>query len=410
MRFINTIRQGLKDICQIWRDEMRNVVRDEGVLIFFILVPLAYPLLYSWIYNNEVVRDVPVVVVDQSNTSESRKFIRLADASPDVRVAYRAESIDEARRIMAHGDAFGVYVLPSDFGSRINRIQQTSVAVYCDMSLMLAYKAIYQTASNVSFKMGAEIQVKLSGNTTDREDEITVRPIDIEEVAMFNPTSGYGSFIIPGVLMLIIQQTLVLGIGLSAGTARENNKFRELVPFSRCYQGFYRIVLGKSICYFMIYSVLAAYLTLVVPKFFSFVSLPSASSLLGVMLPYILACIFFGITVSCMVRYRENVILLVVFMSVPLLFVSGVSWPQSNIPAFWECISWLFPSTFGIRSFVRINSMGADLSDVVNEYCALWIQAIVYFFIACGVYKYQITRTRSKAIDRLRELKKLRKR
>ena len=160
----------------------------------------------------------------------------------------------------------------------------------------------------------------------------------------------------------------------------------------------------------MIYSVLAAYLTLVVPKFFSFVSLPSASSLLGVMLPYILACIFFGITVSCMVRYRENVILLVVFMSVPLLFVSGVSWPQSNIPAFWECISWLFPSTFGIRSFVRINSMGADLADVVNEYCALWIQAIVYFFIACGVYKYQITRTRSKAIDRLRELKKLRKR
>ena len=90
MRFINTIRQGLKDICQIWCDEMRNVVRDEGVLIFFILVPLAYPLLYSWIYNNEVVREVPVVVVDQSNTSESRKFIRLADASPDVRVAYRA--------------------------------------------------------------------------------------------------------------------------------------------------------------------------------------------------------------------------------------------------------------------------------------------------------------------------------
>ena len=95
MRFINTIRQGLKDICQIWRDEMRNVVRDEGVLIFFILVPLAYPLLYSWIYNNEVVREVPVVVVDQSNTSESRKFIRLADASPDVRVARSEEHTSE---------------------------------------------------------------------------------------------------------------------------------------------------------------------------------------------------------------------------------------------------------------------------------------------------------------------------
>ncbi|MGM9698577.1 MAG: ABC transporter permease [Prevotella sp.] len=409
MRFCHSIIQGLKDICQIWLDEMRNVVRDEGVLIFFIVVPLAYPLLYSWIYNNEVVHEVPVVVVDQSKSAESREFIRLADASPDVEVSCYAGSIDEAKRIMARGDAFGIYVIPEDFGKRINSMRQTAIAVYCDMSLMLAYKAIYQTSVNVTTHMNEGIQVRLAGNTTNRQDDITTHPLEFEEVPIFNPTSGYGSFIIPGVLMLIIQQTLVLGIGLSAGTARERNKFKELVPISRHYQGYYRIVLGKSLCYFMIYSVMAAYLTLVVPRLFSFTSLPNAASLIAIMLPYLLACIFFGITVSCMVRYRENVILLVVFMSVPLLFVSGVSWPQSNIPAVWECLSWLFPSTFGIRSFVRVNTMGAELGDVVNEYRALWIQATVYFFIACGVYRFQIMQTRSRALFRLRELKRKRK-
>lgn len=55
---------------------MKNTIKDEGVLIFFILVPLGYPLLYSWIYNNEVVRDVPVAIVDMSHSQESRKFIR----------------------------------------------------------------------------------------------------------------------------------------------------------------------------------------------------------------------------------------------------------------------------------------------------------------------------------------------
>lgn len=409
MNVFQTIRQDIKDICRIWLEEMRNVVRDEGVLIFFVLVPLAYPLLYSWIYNNEVVREVPVVVVDHSNTSESREFIRLADASPDVSIAYHAGSIEEAKRIIAHGDAYGIYVFPSDFGLRLNTMRQTSVAVYCDMSLMLAYKAVYQTATNVSLAMNAGIQVTRAGNTTDRQDELTTRPLDHDEVALFNPTMGYGSFIIPAVLMLIIQQTLVLGIGLSAGTARERNKYSELVPFVRHYQVFYRIVLGKTLCYFMIYSVLAAYLTLVVPKLFGFTSLPDLHTLVSIMLPYLLACIFFGITVSCMVRYRENVILLVVFMSVPLLFVSGVSWPQSNIPAFWECLSWLFPSTFGVRSFVRVNTMGAGLVDVVNEYRALWIQVVVYFFIACGVYNYQIKRSRSSAMNRLRELKKRRR-
>lgn len=397
MRLFNYIGRGISDICRIWAEEMKNVVRDEGVLIFFVLVPLAYPLLYSWIYNNEMAREVPVVVVDQSNSAETRQFIRLADASPNVSVYAHANSIDEAQRMIARGDAYGIYVLPSDFSQRLNRNEQTAVVVYCDMSLMLAYKAVYQTAVDVSGEMNKEIQISMLGNSTTRQDEIATKPLDFEEVAMFNPTTGYGSFIIPGVLMLIIQQTLVLGIGLSAGTAREKNQFNELVSMSQRNQGYCSIVLGKSMCYFMIYVVLAAYLTLIVPKIFSFTSLPNPSALLGMMLPYLLACIFFGITVSCMVRYRENVILLVVFMSVPLLFVSGVSWPQSNIPKVWECLSWLFPSTFGIRAFVRINTMGAELNDVINEYRALWIQAMFYFFTACGVYRHRIMSARSHA-------------
>ena len=386
MRIIDNIIKGLNDICAVWRDEMKSVLRDEGVLIFFVLVPLAYPLLYSWIYNNETVREVPVVVVDQSNSVESRQFVRMADASPDVCVTFRAGSIDEARRIIALGDAYGIYVIPSDFGLRVNRGEQTAVAVYCDMSLMLTYKAIFQTATAVTSSMNADIQIRLSGNTTARQDEITTSPLSFDEVTLFNPTSGYGSFILPAVLMLIIQQTLVLGIGLSAGTRREG---RAVLPSGRAYEGSCRIVLGKSLCYFMIYAVVAAYLTLIVPMLFSFTSLPNPWSLAWLMLPYILAAIFFGITVSSIVRYRENVILLVVFMSVPLLFVSGVSWPQSNIPKVWECISWIFPSTFGIRAYVRLNTMGASLSDVLVEYRALCIQVVAYFILACVVCRHR---------------------
>ena len=91
----------IQDACYIWYEEMKQVFRDEGVLIFFIIVPLAYPLLYSWIYNNEVVREVPVVVVDQSHSHLSRQFIRECDASPDVKVAYYAEDLDEAKTLVS---------------------------------------------------------------------------------------------------------------------------------------------------------------------------------------------------------------------------------------------------------------------------------------------------------------------
>lgn len=403
---LKRLREGIYDTCYIWVKEMRSVISDEGVLIFFILVPLFYPLLYSWAYNNEVARDVPVAVVDFSNGQTSRKFIRQCDASPDVKVAYRCASLDEAKQLVGHQVVRGIIYIPADFDNRLGRMEQSKISLFCDMSMMLAYKAIYSTAIAVSQDMNADIQVKLSNNYTDREDAILTKPLDFQEVQMFNTTGGYGNFILPCVLVLIIQQTLLLGIGLSAGTARENNRFKDLVPVSRHYNGIFRIVFGKSLCYFMIYAVMAAYVTLVVPRIFGFISIPQPSDLFALMLPYVLACIFFGMFMSCLVRYRENVILLVVFTSLPFLFLAGISWPETSVPAAWRGIAYLLPSTFGVRGFVRISSMGATLNDVTHEYMMLWIQVLVYFFATCIVYRFQLIQTRRHAVDRIISIKR----
>ena len=405
MSIFHNLREAVQDAAFIWRQEMGQVVRDEGVLIFFILVPLLYPLLYSWIYNNEVVREVPVVVVDQSHSSLSREFIQKCDASPDVRVLCYANDLDEARSLVSRQLAKGVYFIPSDFDVRINRLEQATISVYCDMSLMLAYKAVFQTAQTVSQLMGSEIQTKLGQHYTAREEQISARPLDFDEVAVFNPTGGYGSFIIPAVLMLIIQQSLVLGIGLSAGTAREDNRHQMLIPISRHYNGMLRIVFGKAMVYFMIYAVMTSYLVLIVPRLFGFTAIGHWVDLLLFLLPYVIACIFFGMTVSCIIRYRENVILLIVFVTLPLLFLSGVSWPQSDIPGFWQGISWLFPSTFGVRGYVRINEMGGTLGDVLPELRFLWLQTALYFAAACLVYRYQIYLSRRVATERLDEMR-----
>lgn len=400
------IYEMLQDACSICLRELKMLLTDQGVLMFLVIVPLAYPLLYSWIYNNEVAREVPVAVVDRSHSHLSREFTRRLDASPDTRVAFFANSLEEAKDRVGRGEAYGVVYFPEDFQNRLNRMEQTHVGVYCDMSLMLAYKAIFQTCTAVQGDMNSNIQIKLSGNKSDREDEITTRPLDFAEVPLFNNTAGYGNFIIPGVLMLIIQQTLLLGAGMAAGTARERTNYGFLVPIGRGYRGVMRIVWGKAMAYLMIYILMAAYLLCAVPRMFSFVSMVRPAELVLFLLPYLLACIFFSMTVSALMRYRENVMLLVVFSSVPLLFMSGVSWPQNNIPPFWQGVSWLFPSTFGIRGFVRMNTMGATLTDVATEYRALWIQVVAYFVLAHEVYRFQIGKARKTVMEKLREKRK----
>ena len=408
MSIFHKILRWLDDLAYVWRFELRQVLRDEGVLLFCIVVPIVYPLLYSWVYNNENIHEVPVAVVDQSHSQLSRQFIRMCDASPDVHVAYYAVDLDDAQSLVSRQIVKGVYLIPEDFATRVNRLEQATVSVYCDMALMLTYKAIYQTAMAVSQKMGAGIQTKLAGKYTKREEIINASPLDVEEVAMFNPQAGYGTAILPAVLILIIQQTLALGIGLAAGTARERNRYGDLVPIHPSYGGVGRIVSGKALCYLMVYAVMSTYLVLVVPKFFSFIHIAAWQDLLLMMIPYVLACVFFGLTVSCLVRYRENVILLMVFVSLPLLFLTGVSWPQSSIPGYLQGVSWLFPSTFGVRAYLRLNTMGATLGDITLEMRCLWIQVAAYLGTACLVYGHQLRTTQKHASERLAYLRKKR--
>ena len=200
---LNKIVNGFRDMCYIWAKEMSNVFRDEGVLMFCILVPLGYPLLYSWIYNNEVVREVPTAIVDLSHSHTSREFIRDFDAAPDTKTAYFCNSLDEAKDLVAKQAVHGILYFPADFDTKLNRGEQAHVGVYTDMSLMLTYKAIYQTAQAVASHINSGIQVSQSGGFTDRDDEITTEPLAFDEVPIFNTTGGYGNAILPGVLMLI---------------------------------------------------------------------------------------------------------------------------------------------------------------------------------------------------------------
>jgi ABC-2 type transport system permease protein len=398
MSIFRKYKEHLTDVLYIWREELKQVIKDEGVLMFLVIVPLGYPLLYSWIYNNESLHETPVVVVDQSHSALSRQFINDCDASSDVHIAYYAEDLDEARSLVSRQLVRGIYFISSDFATRVSRGEQGTISVYCDMSLMLAYKAVYQTAMVEAGRLGAGLNIKKSGNYTKREDAITAQPLAVDDVTMFNPSGGYGSCVLPAVLMLILQQAIALGIGMAAGTARERNRNGQLIPTDDPhYRGAYRIVWGKALCYGMIGAVAAAYLSMAVPCMFSFPQLANGWTLLAMLLPYTMASVFFGMTVSCLVRYRENVMLLMVFVSVPLLFLTGVSWPQSSIPGAWQGVSWLFPSTFGVRAFIRINSMGATVSQILPEIRILWIQAAIYLSMACLVYRYQFRLARKYA-------------
>lgn len=382
MKLKNIIRKGFADSFIIWNRELKNIYRDIGVIIFFVVVPLAYPLIYGLIYNPETIHEVPLVVVEESNSSLAREFIRKIDATPDVKVYAYASNMEEAKDIVSRKEAYGILHIPSEFSSNIHRGEQSHVSLFIDMSGMLFYKAILLATTEASLDMSKVINV----NAIDA-------PVRYESVAMYNTQNGFASFLVPAILMLVIQQTLLLGVSMLAATAREKNR-GYLIPQGSTHEGTLRIVFGKSMAYVTVYIFICIWALAIVPNLFSLIQIALYKTVLLFTLPYLLSCIFFSMTVSTFVRGREIPMMIFVFTSLPMLFLSGISWPASAIPEFWKYFSYLFPSTFGIQGFVKLNSMGATLREVSFEYQALWLQTGIYFLTTLIVYKYNLLKSR----------------
>lgn len=403
LRYI--IKEGILDTFFIWKDELKNVFKDSGVMIFFFLVPFIYPLLYAFIYNNEVVHNAKMVVVDQSDSYLSREYIRKVDATADVKVVAVCSDMEEAKRMMDAKEAYGILYFPSEFSKNIHKGKQATVSLYCDMSALLFYKAFLLATTEVSLEIGKELRAQNNPSSTIEQEKITINPIPYESVALFNSQNGFASFLVPAILILVIQQTLILGIGMLGGTAREKNRFHSLVPISRHFNGTLRIVFGKSLTYILLYIVVCIWALGVVPKLFSLPQVGEPWTVMLFVLPYLFASIFLSMTLSGFMTSRESPMLVFVFTSVILLFISGVSWPKEAIPPFWKAVGYLFPSTLGIQGFIRINTAGASLNEVAHEYHTLWIQAGIYFITACAIYRYQIMRSRKLIIKQYRYMK-----
>lgn len=382
----------LNNIARLWWVELVNMCRDHGVILFVIVVPLAYPLLYAFIYNNETVRDVPIAIVDESKSPLSRQFVRMLDAAPEVKVAAQCLSMTEAQELNRRSEVYGIILIPDDLESQLLNGNQAVIGAYADMAGMLYYKSLLLAATNVSLDLGKEIKLhRFFTGATERQEAIAAQPVAYSYVSLYNPQSGFAAFLMPPVLMLILQQTLMLGIGMVGGGSRELYHGSAL-PTTSLYRNPFNVLFAKTLVYFLLYILLAAYMFAVVTKLFALPQLGDATTFFAFMVPFILACIFMAITFSAFIFRREDCILLFVFMSVPLLFISGISWPGAAVPEFWKWVSVIFPSTFATNGYVRINTMGATLADVQPEYIALWIQTAVYFLIAFFFYRRTIRR------------------
>ncbi len=364
--------------------ELMLVFRDQGVVIFFLVLNALYPVLYALIYNPEVVRDERVVVVDDNRTAMSRDLVRRMDATQEVAIAGYAANMQEAQEAMHRKACYGILYIPRDFAQSVGRGEQGNVSLYCDMSVMMRYKAMFTALTGVTQAMGGEKMAAVVEPVISMSGAI----VENRQVPVGNPAMGIASAVLLFILPLVLQQSMILGIAMLHGGSierRRRNGGRDPLAVEASPGA---TIVGKMMCHQIIYVIPVIYVLHYVPLMFGFPQYGNLLHIICLAVPFIVGVSFMGQTLSAVVNERESVFLLFVFSSVVFVFLVGVSWPRYLMSRLWYVVGDCVPSTWMANGYVLMQTNGATLYQVQHHYWMLWLQLPVMFILAYVVERF----------------------
>lgn len=374
----------------VYCHEFRLVFHDQGIILFFLFLPLAYPVIYSLIYNPELVKEVDMVVIDSDRTTLSRKLTRMIDACDEAHVIGYAADLPEARRALNEHKAYAILQIPEGFAKAVGRGETGNTVLYSDMSLLIRYRGFLMATTNVMIEIGGELMTQdINQDLPLAATVVNGDLLPIHDISLGNIRSGFDSFIMPGVLILILQQCIILAIGMAGGAKRENPKLVGYNPVNIA-PSVLTTMFAQALCYLTVLGVPIIFLVHYVPLMFQFPMAGNFWEEIAYLLPMVLASCGLGYTYQAFVQEREEVFVSWVFTSILFLFLSGLIWPRYAMPPVWKALSAICPSTWGVEGFIKMNANGTSLAQLRPEYINLWILAGAWWTIGYCVRRWVV--------------------
>jgi ABC-2 type transport system permease protein len=353
--------------------EWQRVLALRGAFILLVVAPLAYGIYYPQPYLNQILRKIPIAVVDNDLSDLSRRMVQTLDASGAVSVVARANTLAEAHAAVDRGEAFAVVGIPPGTERDVLKGETVHVPVYADATYLFIFRT---TANGIGVAINTLSSELASGGA--RTDGSLVKaalasasPADVLLQPIFNPVGGYASYVVPAAFVLILQQLLLTGASILT-------VFAVAQPVGGALSG----VLGRGIAHLTIYLPPLALYFIVLPRFYGFSTLGQPLQLFALVSLFVLATSFMGQAAGAWFRYPETPTLIFLGISLPQFFLAGFSWPREAIPSEVQPVGYIFPSNFAIDGIVRIDQLGASLWEVARDWRGLWYLAVIYFALA----------------------------
>ncbi len=220
----------LSQIIRIAGRECRIMLTQNPIYFFSIIfLPFVIVAFFTTIMADGQPTELPVGVVDQDNTTTSRKLIRTLDSFQTSDVVGHYANINDARRAMQRGEIYAFLLIPKGTTDGMVSAKQPEISFYYNSAMMLAGSTAFRDMKTVALLSSAGIgSKKLEAiGKTKREIQAFLQPISIDLHMINNPWANYNIYLttvmVPGLFMLLIFLVSAYSIGteLKFGQARE---------------------------------------------------------------------------------------------------------------------------------------------------------------------------------------------
>ncbi len=369
--------------------ELKTVLTHKGALLIIVGAVSIYSIVYSFAYSTEVFTEMPIAIVDLDNSQMSRKLSEMIDATEQLHVVRRHSDFNDAKEKFKEGELNGLVVIPKKFERNIYKGEQSHIGIYGDANNFLMYKQNLSGVVSATSTYSTQIEIKrfMAEGSSFEQAKSKAQAFNFTFSDLYNPSTGYGSFVMPPFMLVLIQQTLLIGIGLIGGFQRERNqrvykiKGKTLIPSA--------LLLGKAFAYFLITVFNVIVVLIWIHNWFAFPDKSSFINLLFLLIPFTFSVIFLGLLISIAIKKAENSIMFIVFLSPVVLFLAGFSWPVDIFPDLLKILRLIVPTDIVIPAYLRLRTMGASIFDIKKEILTINFQMVIYFILALMGFRFR---------------------
>ncbi|WP_282148449.1 ABC transporter permease [Algibacter lectus] len=371
----------MKKWFSIFKSELALIFDDKSILLTCLVAPILYAFFIGSIYAEKNVTEIPIAVVDFDHSNLSRKVSQLVNTSEKISVEGHYSSIEDAMFHFNNLEVQGILVLPKNFQRKTINLDGSQVELILNNTNFLTSNEINKAVQSVILTVagGVRMQYFVSNNIPVELAKQKAQPILPVFKSIYNATNNYGDYLLPILLILIIQQTLIIGFGQSIVHEFKHGLFNHSEKLN--FFEFTKILSAKSSYYILLYII---YFFVFYKLIFPFFSLSFNGS---IFLHLLLSLLFISVLIiytTLFASFFKTAIgwtEIMAFSTYPLFLVSGYSWPIDSMPQGLKVFANLLPSTPYFNIFNALATEGAKLDNITNGFVHLLVLLLVGYLL-----------------------------